>query len=152
MHSMACNELVDPLGLYPFADMIVKKPPLKQGQGPLALVMAPTRELAQQIHVEADKFGRACGIKVAVVYGGAPKGPQIGELSRGKPALVVGTPGRINDLLSLNRPVVTNLDSCGEYSLAYRPLELCSLVAIPFRHCAHGIAFFKREAWAEMIV
>ena len=68
--------------------------PLKQGQGPLALVMAPTRELAQQIHVEAERFGNPIGLKSACVYGGAPKGPQIGTLTRGRPVLLVGTPGR----------------------------------------------------------
>ena len=74
--------------------------------------MAPTRELAQQIHLEAEKFGTCLGIRAAVVYGGAPKGPQIGALSRGKPAIVVATPGRINDILKLQSPPVTNLKSC----------------------------------------
>ena len=71
--------------------------------------MAPTRELAQQIHLEAEKFGTCLGSRAAVVYGGAPKGPQIGALSRGKPAIVVATPGRINDILKLQSPPVTNL-------------------------------------------
>ena len=77
------------------------------GQGPLALVMAPTRELAQQIQVEAERFGAAVGIKSVCVYGGAPKGPQIGALGRGRPAIVVGTPGRLNDILALKNPPVT---------------------------------------------
>ena len=59
-----------------------RRPPLfPQGVGPLALVMAPVRELAQQIQVEAERFGAAVGIKSLVVYGGAPKGPQIGALT-----------------------------------------------------------------------
>jgi len=98
--------------LLPAFSVAMPKLPLKQGQGPLALVMAPVRELAQQIQVEAERFGGAIGIKSVCVYGGAPKGPQIGALSRGRPVLVVGTPGRLNDLLSLANPPVTNLDSC----------------------------------------
>ena len=46
------------------------------------------------------------------MYGGAPKGPQIGALARGKPSIVVATPGRINDILKLDAPPVTNLKSC----------------------------------------
>ncbi|KOO35986.1 dead-box ATP-dependent RNA helicase, partial [Chrysochromulina tobinii] len=99
--------------LFPAFSAILPKLPLGQGVGPLALVMAPVRELAQQIQVEAERFGAAVGIKSLVVYGGAPKGPQIGALGRGRPALVVGTPGRLNDLLALANPPVTNLNACG---------------------------------------
>ena len=66
--------------LFPAFSAILPKLPLGQGVGPLALVMAPVRELAQQIQVEAERFGAAVGIKSLVVYGGAPKGPQIGAL------------------------------------------------------------------------
>ena len=52
--------------------------------------------------------GTCLGIRSACVYGGAPKGPQIGMLSRSKPSLVVATPGRINDILALKSPPVTN--------------------------------------------
>jgi ATP-dependent RNA helicase DDX5/DBP2 len=65
--------------LFPAFSAILPKLPLGQGVGPLALVMAPVRELAQQIQVEAERFGAAVGIKSLVVYGGAPKGPQIGD-------------------------------------------------------------------------
>jgi ATP-dependent RNA helicase DDX5/DBP2 len=67
--------------LFPAFSAILPKLPLGQGVGPLALVMAPVRELAQQIQVEAERFGAAVGIKSLVVYGGAPKGPQIGALT-----------------------------------------------------------------------
>ena len=63
--------------LMPAFQAILPKLPLTQGQGPLALVMAPVRELAQQIQVEAERFGGAVGIKSVCVYGGAPKGPQV---------------------------------------------------------------------------
>jgi superfamily II DNA/RNA helicase len=59
--------------------------------------MAPTRELALQIHAEAEKFGTSLGLKSVAVYGGAKKGPQIAKLQRGC-ELIVGTPGRIKDV------------------------------------------------------
>lgn len=65
---------------------------------PRALVLAPTRELASQIGDEAVKFGAPLGISAMCCFGGAPKGPQLGELRRGA-HLVVATPGRLNDLL-----------------------------------------------------
>ena len=41
-----------------------------------ALVLAPTRELAQQIHAEAEKFAFRTGLRVCVAYGGTPFGAQ----------------------------------------------------------------------------
>lgn len=54
-----------------------------QGEGPIVLVLAPTRELAVQIQAEAVKFGSRANIRSTCIYGGAPKGPQIRDLSRG---------------------------------------------------------------------
>ena len=56
---------------------------LKPGDGPIVLVLAPTRELAVQIQGECDKFGASSNIKNTCVYGGAPKGPQIRALKNG---------------------------------------------------------------------
>lgn len=56
---------------------------LAQGDGPVVLVLAPTRELAVQIQEEAAKFGSHANIRSTCVYGGAPKGPQIRDLKRG---------------------------------------------------------------------
>lgn len=44
------------------------------------LVLAPTRELANQIQVVAEQYGSVCAIKNTCVYGGVPKGPQIRDL------------------------------------------------------------------------
>lgn len=54
-----------------------------QGEGPIVLILAPTRELAVQIQEEALKFGSRANIRSTCVYGGAPKGPQIRDLKRG---------------------------------------------------------------------
>jgi superfamily II DNA/RNA helicase len=60
--------------------------------------MAPTRELALQIHAEALKFGKPLGCMAVAVYGGAPKDRQVSALRRGC-ELIVGTPGRIKDII-----------------------------------------------------
>lgn len=52
--------------------------PLRQ-----CLVLAPTRELAQQVQQVAAEYGRASRLKSTCIYGGAPKGPQIRDLERG---------------------------------------------------------------------
>ncbi|KAJ9558926.1 hypothetical protein OSB04_013540 [Centaurea solstitialis] len=65
---------------------------------PLALILSPTRELSCQIHAEARKFAYQTGVKVVVVYGGAPINQQLRELERGVDILVA-TPGRLVDML-----------------------------------------------------
>lgn len=65
---------------------------------PIGLVMAPTRELALQIHAECDKFGRCVGCRAVAVYGGAARDRQVRSLQRGC-ELIIGTPGRIKDVL-----------------------------------------------------
>jgi superfamily II DNA/RNA helicase len=61
-----------------------------------ALIIAPTRELAQQIEVEMKAVGRNSGMFGAVLIGGAPMGPQLRDL-RSNPQIIIGTPGRIMD-------------------------------------------------------
>lgn len=81
------------------------QPLLKQGDGPIVLILAPTRELAIQIQVECNKFGSSSKIKNTCLYGGAPKSGQIRDLQRGC-EIAIATPGRLIDLLSMG---VTNL-------------------------------------------
>jgi len=65
---------------------------------PEGLVLAPTRELAVQIHAEALKFCFRASIYTSVVYGGASMGVQSRELEKGCDILV-GTPGRLLDMI-----------------------------------------------------
>ncbi len=67
-------------------------------KNPQALVLAPTRELALQVADSMNEYGKHLHIRVLAVYGGQPYGPQINNLKRGVD-VVVGTPGRLNDLL-----------------------------------------------------
>ena len=75
---------------------------LQRGDGPIVLVMAPTRELAQQIQEQAYKFASPCQLRTACLFGGAPKGAQIRDLERGS-EIVVATPGRLIDILEMGK-------------------------------------------------
>lgn len=81
------------------------QPLLAPGDGPIVLILAPTRELAVQIQAEISKFGRSSRIRNTCVYGGVPKGPQIRDLSRGV-EVCIATPGRLIDMLEAGK---TNL-------------------------------------------
>jgi len=63
------------------------------------LILAPTRELVQQISTSFIKYGKYTGIEVAAAYGGVSINPQIKELKQGVDILIA-TPGRLLDLLS----------------------------------------------------
>ena len=65
---------------------------------PRALILAPTRELAEQIKIELAPLAKSVGRYVAAVYGGVSYGPQKSELRRGVDVLVA-TPGRLEDLI-----------------------------------------------------
>jgi superfamily II DNA/RNA helicase len=71
-----------------------------KSKGPKALVLAPTRELAMQIAGECDKFVSLFGISCVCVYGGVPKPPQQ-KLLQANPEMVIATPGRLTDFLSM---------------------------------------------------
>jgi ATP-dependent RNA helicase DeaD len=68
----------------------------KRGAGPMALVLVPTRELAEQVSQAVHRYGRDLGVRVLPVYGGQPIGRQLQALERGVD-VVVGTPGRVLD-------------------------------------------------------
>ncbi|KAI3402834.2 PRP5 [Candida oxycetoniae] len=81
---------------------------LNSGDGPTALVLSPTRELALQIEQEVTRFKRNLNFKVCCCYGGANIESQITELKRGVD-VIVATPGRLIDLLVANSGRVTSL-------------------------------------------
>ncbi len=68
---------------------------------PRALIMAPTRELAIQIHSELSFFARPTSLSLTCIYGGVGQNPQVKALRKGVDILVA-TPGRLLDLIAQN--------------------------------------------------
>ena len=123
--------------LLPIMIHIMDQRELEEGEGPIAVILAPTRELADQIYREAKKFARGYGIKsvsiffsqsiffsihyitcticrVGAIYGGVPKHEQIKALKAGV-EIVVSTPGRLIDITKgkhcpMNRVTILVLD------------------------------------------
>ncbi|XP_005994328.1 probable ATP-dependent RNA helicase DDX17 isoform X2 [Latimeria chalumnae] len=94
--------------LLPAIVHINHQPYLERGDGPICLVLAPTRELAQQVQQVSDDYGKPSRLKSTCIYGGAPKGPQIRDLERGV-EICIATPGRLIDFLEAGK---TNLRRC----------------------------------------
>ncbi|MGN9779104.1 DEAD/DEAH box helicase [Micromonospora sp. H33] len=85
---------------------------------PLALVLVPTRELAQQVTAALDPYARAVGLRCATVVGGLSLNRQAEALRAGA-ELVVATPGRLHDLINrgdvrLDQVDVTVLDEADQ--------------------------------------
>jgi len=65
---------------------------------PRALVLTPTRELAQQVHCNFERYGAGCELRSALIYGGASINSQVSAVEAGVD-LLVATPGRLLDLI-----------------------------------------------------
>jgi superfamily II DNA/RNA helicase len=96
-----------------------------EDNGPQALVLAPTRELATQIVAELTTLAKARRLRIAAVYGGVGLGPQIAAARRAD--VLVATPGRLEDLIgrgavSLGRLRVLVLDEADRMlDMGFRP-------------------------------
>ncbi len=91
-----------------FSIPVLNKLITKQGYG--VLVVAPTRELAEQIEVELRSIAKGSGLFGALLIGGSSMGRQLGDL-RHKPRVVVGTPGRIKDHLERGSLNLSHFDN-----------------------------------------
>src|SRR5690348_4078449 len=78
--------------------LINPPPPSRKQNQPRALVIAPTRELAVQIHKDALVLGAHAGLSIAVVYGGEDYEKQRNRVAEGVDVLI-GTPGRLIDYM-----------------------------------------------------
>ncbi|WKY01721.1 hypothetical protein Q1695_015601 [Nippostrongylus brasiliensis] len=87
--------------LWPTIVHIMDQPDLNVGDGPIALVVVPTRELAIQVYQEAKRFCKVYNINVICAYGGGSKWEQSNELKNEGAELVICTPGRIIDLVKI---------------------------------------------------
>jgi len=103
---------------------------------PRALVLTPTRELAQQVADALAPLAQALGLKVNTVYGGASMGRQIDQLRRGVD-VVVATPGRLQDLIEqgecdLSQIEITVLDEADHMAdLGFLPAVTALLERTP---------------------
>lgn len=91
--------------VWPMLVHIMDQRELKVGDGPIGLILAPTRELSLQIYNEAKKFGKVYNINVVCCYGGGSKWEQSKALEQGA-EIVVATPGRMIDMVKMK---ATNL-------------------------------------------
>ncbi|XP_072385016.1 probable ATP-dependent RNA helicase DDX46 [Diabrotica undecimpunctata] len=94
--------------LLPMFRHILDQPPLEDTDGPIAIIMTPTRELCMQIGKDIKKFTKSLNLHAVCVYGGTGISEQIAELKRGA-EIIVCTPGRMIDMLAANSGKVTNL-------------------------------------------
>lgn len=94
--------------LLPLFRHIADQEELEEGDGPIAILMTPTRELCMQIGRECKKFSKGTNVRTVCVYGGTGISEQIAELKRGA-EIIVCTPGRMIDMLAANSGKVTNL-------------------------------------------
>ncbi|TFY82604.1 hypothetical protein EWM64_g1410 [Hericium alpestre] len=94
--------------LLPVFRHIKDQRPLEQMEGPMAIIMTPTRELAVQIHRDCKPFLKVLGLRAVCAYGGSPIKDQIADMKKGA-EIIVCTPGRMIDLLTANSGRVTNL-------------------------------------------
>ena len=81
----------------------------RKPEDPRALILAPTRELAIQIHKDAVKFGSDLGLKFALVYGGVDYDKQR-ELLQAGADVIIATPGRLIDYVKQHK--VVSLHAC----------------------------------------
>ncbi|MHC5067587.1 MAG: DEAD/DEAH box helicase [Planctomycetota bacterium] len=89
-----------------------------EGNGPAALILCPTRELARQVHSEFVRMAGQSGARAALIYGGVGMKEQFEALAR-HPHVVIGTPGRVIDharrkTLDLSKLAVCILDEADQ--------------------------------------
>jgi len=80
---------------------MIRNPAMDLGNSPQALIIAPTRELADQIYHEALRLGKFTGFRLLAVYGGIDYQKQMDILQKGVDVLI-GTPGRLIDYYKQN--------------------------------------------------
>lgn len=92
----------------PMIRHVLDQRPLKPADGPIGLILAPTRELSLQIVAELKPFLNASNITIKCAYGGQPISEQIAMIKRGGIHILCATAGRLIDLLQSNSGRVLN--------------------------------------------
>lgn len=137
--------------VWPMLVHIMDQKELQPGDGPIGLILAPTRELSQQIYTEAKKFGKVYNVHVVCCYGGGSKWEQSKALQEGA-EIVVATPGRMIDLIkvkatNLQRVTFLVLDEADRmFDMGFEPQvrSICDHVR-PDRQTLMFSATFKKK-------
>ncbi|KAK6618386.1 ATP-dependent RNA helicase ddx42 [Polyplax serrata] len=137
--------------VWPMLVHIMDQKELMPGDGPIGLILAPTRELSQQIYAEAKKFGKVYNLQVVCCYGGGSKWEQSKALENGA-EIVVATPGRMIDLVkmkatNLRRVTFLVLDEADRmFDMGFEPQvkSICNHVR-PDRQTLMFSATFKKK-------
>ena len=91
-----------------FALPIIERLLAERRPGPRALILAPTRELAMQIHSDFEKLAKFTRLKAITVFGGVSERPQVRGL-RDQPDIVIACPGRLLDLLQQGKAMLAQI-------------------------------------------
>lgn len=94
--------------LLPLLRHVKDQRPVTGNEGPIAVILSPTRELAMQIYRHAKQFALPLGIRISCCVGGQSISEDIAAMKKGA-EIVVCTPGRMIDLLTANNGRVSNL-------------------------------------------
>jgi ATP-dependent RNA helicase DDX42 len=94
--------------VWPMIVHVMHQPQMELGDGPIGLVLSPTRELATQIYSETKRFAKVYNIRVVAVLGGSGKW-EMAKALKEAPEIVVATPGRFIDMV---RSKATHLTKC----------------------------------------
>ncbi|ORX39780.1 hypothetical protein BD324DRAFT_648407 [Kockovaella imperatae] len=97
--------------LLPLFRHVKDQRPVGSNEGPIAVVMSPTRELAMQTYREAKSFLNVLNVRASCCVGGQSISEDIASMKKGS-EVVFCTPGRMIDLLTANNGRVTNLRRC----------------------------------------
>ncbi|EDV51331.1 ATP-dependent RNA helicase DDX42 [Drosophila erecta] len=137
--------------IWPMLMHVMDQRQLKPGDGPIGLILAPTRELSLQIYNEAKKFGKVYNLNVVCCYGGGSKWEQSKALEQGA-EIIVATPGRMIDMVkmkatNLRRVTYLVLDEADRmFHMGFEPQvrSICNHVR-PDRQCLMFSATFKKR-------
>ena len=69
--------------MLPMLVHIMDQPELQNGEGPIGIIVAPTRELSEQIHKEARRFSKPYNLRICAAFGGLSKYEQFKDLKGG---------------------------------------------------------------------
>ena len=137
--------------LWPMLVHIMDQPELRKGEGPIALILVPTRELALQIYSETKKYGKVYNITSVCAYGGGNKYEQ-GKSFESGAEIAIATPGRMIDMIkmkmtNLERVTYLVLDEADRmFDMGFEPQvrSICNHVR-PDRQCSLFSATFKKK-------